>query len=110
MLLKLKYNPILNDLFSAGVLLFNLVTGRSPFATADPKTGMYKYLATNQHQKYWVEYDKKIKLSPEFKELINGMLSFDPTERLTIAEIKCHPWYKQDILMADGNLDINLRN
>jgi serine/threonine protein kinase len=50
MLLKLPYNGILNDLFSAGVILFNLVTGRSPFNSADPKTGMYKYIATNQHK------------------------------------------------------------
>jgi hypothetical protein len=56
MLLKLPYNGILNDLFSAGVILFNLVTGRNPFESANPKVGMYKYIATNQYQKFWAEF------------------------------------------------------
>jgi serine/threonine protein kinase len=56
MLLGIKYNGILNDLFAAGILLVNLVTGRSPFNSADPKTGMYKYMANNQHQKFWAEF------------------------------------------------------
>jgi len=104
MLLSIKYNGILNDLFAAGILLVNLVTGRSPFNCADPKTGMYKYMASNQHQKFWTEFEKKLVVDPDLKDLINGMLAFDPSQRLTIAEIKCHPWYKRDVLMGGGTL------
>jgi serine/threonine protein kinase len=41
-------------------------------------------------------------VTSDFKELVNAMLAFDPSERLTIAEIKCHSWYKKDVLMGEG--------
>lgn len=28
----------------------------------------------------------------EFMNLINGMLAYNPSERLTLEEIKAHPW------------------
>ena len=31
------------------------------------------------------------------------MLSFDPTHRLSIAEILSHPWVTGEILMGEGN-------
>ena len=31
--------------------------------------------------------------SEEFKHLITSMLAFDPSQRLTLAEVKAHPWY-----------------
>lgn len=85
MLMKISYNGILNDLFAAGVLLMNLVTGRSPFNSADPKTGLYKYIATNQHQKFWTEFEKKVTIDQDLKTLVNSMLAFDPTQRMTVA-------------------------
>lgn len=33
--------------------------------------------------------------------LINAMLAFDPTQRLSIAEIMQHPWYKGDVPSDD---------
>lgn len=82
--------------------MVNLVTGRSPFNCADPKSSTYKYMANNQHQKFWAEFEKKVVVDAEFKDLVNGMLAFDPSQRLTISEIKCHPWYKRDVLMGGG--------
>jgi serine/threonine protein kinase len=32
--------------------------------------------------------------SEEFKNLITYMLQYDPTHRLSLEEIKSHPWYK----------------
>jgi len=29
--------------------------------------------------------------------LMNAMFAFDPTQRLSIAEIKQHPWYKGSV-------------
>jgi len=31
--------------------------------------------------------------SEEFRNLITAMLQFDPSHRLSLAEIKAHPWY-----------------
>ena len=34
------------------------------------------------------------------------MLAFDPTYRLSISEILCHPWMNQDVLMGDQLADL----
>ena len=40
---------------------------------------------------------KKGFFSDPFKNLIDGMLSYDPAKRFSISKIKEHPWYKGDI-------------
>jgi len=101
MLMKKNYNGVMNDLFAAGVTLFILMTGKAPFNNANPSTGLYQFIALNYPDKFWKMHDKKQKFSMEFKNLINSMLAFDPTHRLSIAEILSHPWMTQDILMGN---------
>ena len=36
-------------------------------------------------------------VSSECKELLRGMLTLDPTERITLSQIKKHPWYSNDL-------------
>lgn len=47
MLLKVPYNGILNDLFGAGIILFNMITAKSPFEIANPLAGLYRWIAMN---------------------------------------------------------------
>ena len=91
----------MNDLFAAAVTLFILVSGNAPFITANPNTGFYKFIAMNYIEKFWASHEKMVKFSPELKALITSMLAFDPTHRLSIAEIISHPWMNGDILMND---------
>ena len=37
-------------------------------------------------------FSRHIQISEELKDLIKGMLTVDPTQRITIAEIRSHPW------------------
>lgn len=85
MLMKKKYNGVMNDLFAVGVTLFILMTGKAPFNNANPNTGLYQFIALNYSEKFWKVHDKKQKYSSDFKNLINSMLAFDPTHRLSIA-------------------------
>jgi serine/threonine protein kinase len=91
----------MNDLFAAGVTLFNLVTAKAPFTSATPNNGLYKFIALNYIDKFWSAHEKKSKFSPELKDLFNAMFAFDPTHRLSISEILCHPWMAGDILMGE---------
>ena len=75
----------MNDLFAAGVTLFILVTGHAPFITAAPHSGNYQFIALNYFEKFWKTHEKKYQYSLEFKNLINSMLAFDPTYRLSIS-------------------------
>lgn len=95
MLMKKSYNGVMNDLFAVGVTLFILMTGKAPFNNANPTTGLYQFVALNYPDKFWKVHDKKSKYSFEFKNLMNSMLAFDPTHRLSIAEILSHPWVSQ---------------
>jgi len=82
------------DLFSCGVILFLMVVGQPPFEKATPQDPRYKYIIKHQFSYFWKQYERGGRsFSSEFKDLINAMLCFEPTERLTIAEIKAHPWY-----------------
>lgn len=38
--------------------------------------------------------------SPELRSLLTSMLAFDPTQRLSIAEIKAHPWFNGPVADA----------
>lgn len=95
--LKMSYNGPTIDLFAAGIILFILYAGTPPFSRADPRDEFYKFICTNKHEGFWKSHLKHKPnsqfFSEGFKSLMNSMLAFDPTQRLSLSEIKAHPWY-----------------
>jgi len=74
-----------------------MISGTPPFAQAEPKDPHYKLLCINQHDKFWNAHSRGKPLgfySSDFKHLMNTMLSLDPSQRLSIADLKAHAWYK----------------
>lgn len=99
---KVPYIGSVVDLFAAGIILFIFYTGHPPFNHAKATDSYYGLICMNNHEKFWNYHSRKkpngIKFfSPDFINLINAMLAFDPTQRLSIAEIKAHPWYKGEV-------------
>ncbi len=92
---KQHANYFINDLFACGIILFTLVVGYPPFCLASNKDFHYKLIMNQQFAAFWKQHEQRRgkPFSKEFKELINSMLAYESTERLTIAEIKSHPWY-----------------
>lgn len=81
------------DLFSCGVILFILVTGKLPFGKAVLFDNYYKHFIKNSYENFWALMSPKIdNVSEEFKSLINLMLAYDPTQRPSISEVKNHSW------------------
>jgi len=77
------------DVWSCGVILFALLCARLPFEDA-----------------YIPHLFKKIRegiytfpphVSNECKQLIGSMLAVDPLKRITVAEIREHPWVKKNL-------------
>ena len=71
------------DLFSFGVILFILVHGIFPFKEARTEEFFYNLIVTGQTHAYF----DKVKghgLSPEFKDLILSLFSYNPEERPTV--------------------------
>lgn len=86
------------DLFSLGVCLFAIVTGKFPFEHATCIDKHYKHLINARHDSFWSEHEKhlQVNLSPDLKELIQEMLEPEPTLRLSMAEVAAHPYFSHD--------------
>ena len=76
-----------------------MFTQHPPFTKAEPSDPFYRLLCANRADLFWKAHSKNKPggadfFSEEFRNLITSMLQFDPTHRLSMAEIKAHPWYK----------------
>ena len=71
------------DIWSIGVILYAMVCGKLPFKDKDAKT-LLSDVASKLH------FPSRI--SEQCKDLIKGILKFNPKDRLTLEEIKSHPW------------------
>lgn len=83
------------DIFSLGVILFIMVQGIFPFAEAKSNDYYYKLILEGQYEKYWEKVAGK-RFSDEFKDLLLRMISYDPSKRPTIEELKNHPWMHKE--------------
>jgi serine/threonine protein kinase len=96
--LKLNYSGVKSDIYSTGILLFNLLKCLTPFPI-DKKTKKIKFYSFFYHKKeeqYWEMLEREdLKFSPEFKDLFEKMVSFNPRKRPTIEEILNHDWMKE---------------
>lgn len=79
------------DLFSFGVILFILVHGIFPFREARKEEYFYNLIQTGQKELYFQKVNG-VDLSPEFKDLILSLFSYNPEQRPTIDQIRQHPW------------------
>jgi len=108
------YSGPVVDLFAAGIILFIMFSGTPPFSKADPKDPYYRLFCTNKLDTFWNAHQKhksqKNFFPEDFQNLINQMLAYDPTKRLTMEQIKAHPWYNGDILPMDAiKIEFNKR-
>lgn len=95
LLQKKPYDGVKSDIFSLGVSLFVLVTGKMPFKHALVDDPYYKEIAKGNPDKYWEKLVSKVpEVSQNFKDLFVRFIAYDPSTRLTIQEVRDHPWLK----------------
>ena len=92
-LLRRPYYGKSADIFSLGIVLFILVTGKLPFKMALPNDNLYKYIALGDYVEFWKR--KNINISPSFMELFDNMVAYDYTQRPSISEIRQSNWMKE---------------
>jgi serine/threonine protein kinase len=88
------------DLFASAIILFIMVTQHPPFFRAEPNDSFYRLICANRADLFWKAHSKNKTpdfFSEDFKTLITGMLQFDPAHRLSMAEVKAHPWLQGPI-------------
>ena len=97
-LVNQPYNGEKNDIFSLGIILFNLVTGKFGFSKAHINDPYYKYILTEKINKYWASLPNEItniNYSNEFKDLYISMISFNENKRPNISQIMNHHWFDE---------------
>ncbi|KAF8265834.1 kinase-like domain-containing protein [Lactarius quietus] len=83
-----KYSGTATDIWSCGVILFALLTGRLPFDDKNVRTLLSKVKAGKYDMPAWVD--------PQAQDLIARMLTVDASRRISIPDILVHPWFTQD--------------
>ncbi|KAK3927327.1 Calcium/calmodulin-dependent protein kinase kinase 2 [Frankliniella fusca] len=78
------------DLWSMGVTLFSLVFGDVPFHD-DNVLSLYHKIKTES-----VRFPERPAISASLKDLIERLLLKDPAARITLPEVKQHPWVTAD--------------
>ncbi|KAK7686239.1 hypothetical protein QCA50_010459 [Cerrena zonata] len=81
---QLAYDGSLSDIWSCGVILFALVSGRLPFNDEDSG----RVLEAVRAGKYEMPTD----IDPHAQDLIAKMLVYDPQQRISIPDILKHPF------------------
>ena len=92
---KKKINGEKADIFSLGVVLFNLVTGgKFGFIISEKIDDLYKLIVKKQFEQYWKNINKE-NLSEDFKNLYLKMVCPEPSLRPSLGEILKDPWLNE---------------
>lgn len=84
-----------------------MLTRQNPYKfrpdKADP---LFKHFVEGNPSIFWDRFSKENRIhagffSPNFMDLINRMLAFDISQRISLQELKNHPWVCGDVLTMD---------
>lgn len=105
---KREYDGKVADVWSCGVTLYVMLFGGYPFEDpADPKN-FKKTLCRILSVQYSVPSSNSVSL--ECKHLLSRIFVASPEKRITMSEIKSHPWYLKNLpveLMEGGSWQSN---
>ena len=95
---KKAYSGEAVDLFATAIVLFICVSGTPPFTCAEKNEFYYKLIHGAKWDLFW-KFHVKGKpggasfFSEEFKDLMEYMFQYDPNKRLSLSQVKAHPWF-----------------
>ena len=105
------------DIFSLGMILFNIVTGKFGIKSSSPdKDPYYMHIKLENFNEYWASLPVEItniNYSDEFKDLYIKMICYNENNRPNIAQILNHHWF-DEISNLDNEqlnqLELDVRN
>jgi serine/threonine protein kinase len=79
------YEGFSSDIWSMGVLMYAFLAGTVPFK-ANTMPALHKAILKG-------EFDHIEGISPHCEDFLSRMLNLFPHNRITISEMKAHPWF-----------------
>ncbi|KAI9327767.1 kinase-like domain-containing protein [Obelidium mucronatum] len=101
-ILKQSYNGNEADIWSAGVILYVLLVGNTPWG--EPSKHDPEFVSfVNKYSTGGVDYSPWNQLGPSILNLLLGILNKDATERYSMTDILAHSWVRRNNpLLTDG--------
>ena len=99
MILGMKYDGIMTDIWSCGIILYAMMFGCLPFDDTEEEL-LYKKIIKGKY-----EFPDDINVSKEAKNLINSILVVNPKYRANINDIKNNKWFSQNYKPIIGLFD-----
>jgi serine/threonine protein kinase len=90
LLLRLEHSGVPVDVWALGVILFAMVCGAMPFPAKSLRELRDIVMRRDTEPLAFLP-----RISLELRSLISAMLTFEPTDRATIADVLAHPWLQQ---------------
>jgi len=81
------------DVFASASTLFVMMLKSIPFNSSLFSDPYYSRLCKKDTSQFWKIFDPSSTLSLDYKDLIERMMHPNPQKRISIKEIKTHPWY-----------------